>query len=51
MSKNRCLNYAWRSEHLETAVRMFTSCPNLGRLLEAMPDIEELTSVISFVPR
>jgi hypothetical protein len=46
-----CLNYAWRSEPLETAVRMFTSCPNLGRLQQAMPDIEELTDVISFVPR
>lgn len=46
-----CLNYAWRSEQLETAVRMFTSCPDLSRLQRAMPDIEALTQVISFVPR
>lgn len=46
-----CLNYAWRSEQLETAVRMFTSCPNLGRLQQAMPDMDALTQVISFVPR
>ena len=45
------LNYAWRSEQLETAVRMFTSCPDLSRLQRAMPDIEALTQVISFVPR
>jgi hypothetical protein len=47
-----CLkNYAWRSEQLETAVRMFTSCPDLSRLQRTMPDIEALTQVISFVPR
>lgn len=46
-----CLNYAWRSEQLETAVRMFTSCPNLSRLQQAMPDIDALTQVMSFVPR
>jgi hypothetical protein len=45
------LNYAWRSERLETAVRMFTSCPDLSRLQRAMPDIEALTQVISFVQR
>jgi hypothetical protein len=45
------LNYAWRSEPLETAVRMFTSCPDLSRLQRAMPDIEALTQVISFVQR
>lgn len=46
-----CLNYAWRSEQLETAVRMFTSCPDLARLQQAMPDIDALTQVLSFVPR
>jgi hypothetical protein len=46
-----CLNYAWRSEEFETAVRMFTSCPNLGRLQQAIPDLEALTQVISFISR
>jgi hypothetical protein len=46
-----CLNYAWRSDQVETAVRMFTSCPDLSRLQRAMPDIEVLTEAISFVRR
>ena len=45
------LNYAWRSEELQTAVRMFTSCQDLGRLQQAMPDLDQLTQVISFIPR
>ena len=50
-SVSACLNYAWRSEELQTAVRMFTSCRNLGRLQQAMPDLDTLTHVISFIPR
>jgi hypothetical protein len=46
-----CLNYAWRSEQLETAVRMFTSCSDPSRLKLAIPDIEALNQVLSFVPR
>lgn len=45
------LNYAWRSEEFETDLRLFTSCPDLGRLQRAMPDIETLTQAITLVPR
>lgn len=46
-----CLNYAWRSAEHETDVRLFTSCPDLGRLQGAMPDIDDLARVITVVPR
>ena len=45
------LDYAWRSEEYETDLRLFTSCPDLGRLQRAIPDIEELIRVITVVPR
>ena len=45
------LNYAWRSENYETAVRMFVACPDLGRLQRAMPDLDKLAQVITVVPR
>ena len=45
------LNYAWRSAEHETDVRLFTSCPDLGRLQGAMPDIDDLARVITVVPR
>ena len=48
---NGCLNYAWRSQEHETDVRLFTSCPDLGRLQGAMPDIDDLARVITVVPR
>jgi hypothetical protein len=32
-------------------VRLFTSCPDLGRLQGAMPDIDDLARVITVVPR
>jgi hypothetical protein len=44
------LNFAWRSEELETDLRVFTACPDLGRLQRAMDDIEELTRVITIMP-
>jgi len=44
------LNYAWRSEELATAVRMFTGSPDLGRLQQAMPDIEQLARAAAWVP-
>jgi hypothetical protein len=45
------LSYAWRSEEYETAVRLFTSCPDLGRLQAALPDLDDLARVIKVVPR
>ena len=44
------LNYAWRVEDLETDLRVFTGCPDLGRLEGAMADIDELTRAISIEP-
>jgi hypothetical protein len=44
------VNYAWRVEAMETDVRVFTACPDLGRLQAAMPDIDALTSAISVEP-
>jgi hypothetical protein len=45
------LNYAWRSDEYMTDLRIFTATSNLGRLEQAMPDIDELTKVIQFIPR
>jgi hypothetical protein len=44
------LNYAWRSEELATAVRMFTGCPDLGRLQRALPDMEQLARGVTINP-
>jgi hypothetical protein len=44
------VNYAWRVEELETDLRVFTACPDLGRLQAAMPGIDELTRTISIEP-
>jgi|HubBroStandDraft_2_1064218.scaffolds.fasta_scaffold82209_3 hypothetical protein len=44
------LDYAWRSDEQATAVRMFTACPDLGRLQRALPDIEQLARGVSIVP-
>jgi hypothetical protein len=44
------LNYAWRSEELGTAVRMFTACPDLGRLHRALPDIEQVARLLTISP-
>lgn len=45
------LSYAWRSEELATAVRMFTACPDLGRLQRAIPDMERLARGVAIIPR
>jgi hypothetical protein len=45
------LNYAWRSEEHETAVRMFTACPDLGRLARVVPDAEQLARGVSIIRR
>lgn len=44
------LNYAWRSEEHATALRVFTGCPDLGRLQRAIPDIEQLTHGLTIIP-
>jgi hypothetical protein len=44
------LNYAWRVEDLETDVRVFTACGDLGRLQGALPAIDEMTRTISIEP-
>jgi hypothetical protein len=45
------LSYAWRSEEHATAVRLFTACPDLGRLHRAIPDIEELANGMTIISR
>jgi hypothetical protein len=44
------LNYAWRNEKLETDLRVFASTTNIGRLRQAIPDIDELVNVTKIVP-
>ena len=44
------LAYAWRSEELATALRMFTGGSDLGRLQRALPDIEDLARTVAWVP-
>ena len=45
------LNYAWRSDEYETDLHVYSATSDLGRLEQAMPDIDELTKVIKIVPR
>jgi hypothetical protein len=44
------LNYAWRNERLETDLRVFASTGDIGRLRQAIPDIDELVNVTKIVP-
>jgi hypothetical protein len=44
------LNYAWREEKLETDLRVFASTGDIGRLRQAIPDIDELVNVTKIVP-
>jgi hypothetical protein len=44
------LSYAWRSEQFQTDLRLFTSSPDLGRLQQAIPDIDELARSITAIP-
>jgi hypothetical protein len=44
------LNYAWRNEELETDLRVFVSTGDVGRLRQAIPDIDELVTVTKIVP-
>ncbi|HSZ43407.1 MAG TPA: hypothetical protein VK817_25875 [Trebonia sp.] len=45
------LSYAWRSEEHATAVRIFTGCPDLGRLERAIPDIERMIQGVNIIPQ
>ena len=45
------LSYAWRSEEFETAVRLFTGCPDPGRLQGAIDDLDDLARAVKVVPR
>jgi hypothetical protein len=42
-------NYVWRSDEHATALRLFTGCPDLGRLARALPDIDELARGVTIV--
>jgi hypothetical protein len=43
------LDYAWRSQEHATALRMFTACPDLGRLQRAVPDMEQLARGVAII--
>jgi hypothetical protein len=43
------LDYAWRSEEHATALRMFTACPDLGRLQRALADMEQLARGVTII--
>jgi len=44
------LSYAWRSESYATDLSVTASHPNMGRVTQAMPDIEALLRVTAIVP-
>lgn len=44
------LSYAWRVDKQQTDLRIFTVCPDLGRLQRAIPDIDQLAQVTTIVP-
>lgn len=44
------LSYAWRSDQFQTDFRLFTACPDLSRLQQAIPDIDELARSITPIP-
>ncbi len=44
------LNYAWRSQDLATDLRVFVTTTDLGRLEQAVPDIDELMNATRVVP-
>jgi hypothetical protein len=46
-----CLSYAWRSEPLETDLRLVTYSADLGRLEAAVADIDGLAQVTSIIQR
>ncbi len=43
------LSYAWRSVEYQTDLRLFTATSDLGRLQQAIPDIDELARQITAV--
>ncbi len=43
------LDYAWRSQEHASAIRMFTACPDLGRLQRAVPDMEQLARGVEII--
>ena len=45
------LSYAWRSDEHGTAVRMFTASPDLGRVEQALPDMERLANAVTIISR
>ncbi|MGE5131754.1 MAG: hypothetical protein ACM32E_02470 [Gemmatimonadota bacterium] len=48
---NGTISYAWRSEELQTALRIFAAAGDLGRLQRAFPDLDQLAHAVALVPR
>jgi len=44
------LNYAWRVDEHNTDIWLFTSCPDLARLIQSIDDIDTLARGIRIVP-
>lgn len=43
------LNHAWRVDECDTDVRLFTSCPDLARLIQIVDDVDTLARGIRLV--
>jgi hypothetical protein len=48
---NATINYAWRSEELKTALRIFAAAGDLGRVQRALPDLDTLARATGLAPR
>ncbi|MGH3708618.1 MAG: hypothetical protein ACRDRQ_11050 [Pseudonocardiaceae bacterium] len=44
------LSYAWRVDEHDTDVRLFSSCPDLARLIQIVDDVDSLARRIRIVP-
>lgn len=44
------LGYAWRVDEHDTDVRLFSSCPDLARLIQIIDDVDFLARGIRIVP-
>ena len=44
------LSYAWRVDEHDTDVRLFSSCPDLARLIQIVDDVDSLARGIRIVP-
>lgn len=48
---NATISYAWRSEELQTALRIFAAGGDLGRIQRALPDLDTLAHATGLTPK